>query len=207
MRWRGLPPISSPIFLTARSLHAGCLRSYRRGVRIESTRFEAEDLRSMLDQLLDRERLSLVARLETAAGRLREVEPRLDESDQGNDQAWSAVDILAHIAMFTSFYAGLTQRIASGAVPELAFLRQFKARDVVGQRLARRPAKELLAMASGELAGAIEWLREATPKDLRVSCKTDLGDSLSTGEIVRLPLCAHLELHLDQLERTLRDQR
>jgi hypothetical protein len=30
------------------------------------------------------------------------------------------------------------------------------------------------------------------------------GFSMTAGEIVQLPLCAHLEMHLDQLERTLR---
>jgi hypothetical protein len=30
------------------------------------------------------------------------------------------------------------------------------------------------------------------------------GFSMSAAEIAQLPLCAHLEIHLDQLERTLR---
>ena len=30
------------------------------------------------------------------------------------------------------------------------------------------------------------------------------GFSMSAAEIAQLPLCSHLEIHLDQLERTLR---
>ena len=74
--------------------------------------------------------------------------------------------------------------------------------QVSGAQFARVPADELLAIARTELTSSIEFL-----------CMADAGEmgrvgkvgpfELTAEEIGELLLCAHLELHVDQLERSL----
>jgi hypothetical protein len=59
-------------------------------------------------------------------------------------------------------------------------------------------------MAQRDHQRTIAYLRSADAAALQRRAVLDEGFSMSAEEIAQLPLCAHLEIHLDQLEGTLR---
>ena len=79
-------------------------------------------------------------------------------------------------------------------------------RDVLGEQLAALSSPELALMALAEQRRTGTYLRSASAHDLRRRCEMKgIGESVDAAEVARLPLCSHLELHLDQLERALRN--
>lgn len=169
-------------------------------MEIESTSFVGADLDRFLDELVDQDRRALIERLERASARLEELAERMPDAPAGEGDGWSAQEVLAHIAVLSKFYGVLAYRIGTGAMTELDLLGQVHLRDVAGERMARQPATELVRMATADHRRTLQWLGAATPPDLRRRCRTGPDASMSAEEFARLALCAHLELHLRQLE-------
>lgn len=168
-------------------------------MKIESPGFTEVDVRAFLEETLELERLRLADRLEADSARLEQL---VDQGiDAGEGEQWSGHDILAHIVVLSKFYGVLTSQVGSGKMAGADLLGAAQARDVAAEPLLTRPAATLLEMAQREHRRTIAYLRQASPMDLARRA-TLLGDvSMSALEIATLPLCAHLEIHLDQLER------
>jgi len=178
-------------------------------MRIESPDFTEREIRGFLDEFRDHERRRLANRLEAASTRLAELvkglsvpSPSARGSTRGDE--WSAQEVLAHIAVLSKFYGVLTCRVASGKITELDFLPQVKDRDVAGEQLSSLPRDQLLAFAQRDHQRTIAFLRSTDAEAMRRRAVLYEGFSMSAEEIASMPLCAHLEIHLDQLERTLR---
>jgi hypothetical protein len=58
-------------------------------------------------------------------------------------------------------------------------------------------------MALTDHARTLKLLRATEARSLRREAKLEDGSTISADQIARLPLINHLELHVDQLERTL----
>jgi hypothetical protein len=167
-------------------------------VKIESPDFTQTNVRAFLDELLDHERVTLADRLEAASSRLAEL---LGQGiDQGNgDQRWSGHEVLAHIVVLSKFYGMLTSQVGAGKLTEVDLLGAAQSRDVAAEPLLSLPTATLLAMAQRDHQRTAAYLRGAAAHDLARRA-TMLGDiSMSAHEIAALPLCAHLEIHLDQI--------
>ena len=182
-------------------------------MRIESTSFGPADLAGFIDDVIDRERLALIERLEHDSERLGEVAKRIShggevgsgpgaEGDEPTQQ-WTAHEVLAHLAVLSKFYGVLTYQIGSGRLSEIDLLGQVSQRDVMGERFAQQPPEVLAAGAQADHRRTLDWLRHAAPVDLRRRCDIGGGVSMSAEEMARLALCAHMEQHLDQLEAAL----
>jgi tetrahydrodipicolinate N-succinyltransferase len=170
-------------------------------MRIESSSYTAADLRKFLDEMLDHERMALADRLEKASERLAPLAPRVMPGH--GDQAWSAHEVLAHIAVLSKFYGVLFHKIASGKMTELELLSNVNLRDVMDEQMAKVDPAELLRMVLEDHSRTIKALRAADAASLRREAKVDGQDVISAEQMVRLPLISHLELHIDQLERAL----
>jgi hypothetical protein len=174
-------------------------------VRIESPAFTEREMQAFLDEIVNFERGRLADRLEADSARLAELVRNIPTGSLGGSGAeWSAQDILAHIVVLSKFYGVLTSRVGSGKVSELELLPQVKDRDVAGEQLSSLPPEQLLAFAQRDHQRTIAYLRSADAEAMRRRVVLDKGLSMSAQEIASMPLCAHLEIHLDQLERTLR---
>jgi hypothetical protein len=174
-------------------------------VRIESPAFTEREMQSFLDEIVNFERGRLADRLEADSARLADLVRDLPTgSVGGSGPEWSAQDILAHIVVLSKFYGVLTSRVGSGKVSELELLPQVKDRDVAGEQLSSLPPDQLLAFAQRDHQRTIAYLRSADAEAMRRRVVLYDGLSMSAEEIASMPLCAHLEIHLDQLERTLR---
>ena len=60
------------------------------------------------------------------------------------------------------------------------------------------------SMAQRDHQRTVAYLRSADTQAMTRRAVLYEGFSMSAAEIAQLPLCAHLEIHLDQLERTVR---
>jgi len=175
-------------------------------VRIESPAFTEREMRGFLDEQVDHERLRLADRLEAASLRLGSLAPTLTLPQRGREdsEGWSAQEILAHIVVLSKFYGVLTSRVGSGKVSQIELLEAVQSRDPAGEQLSSVPPDQLLAMAQRDHQRTVDYLRGADAAAMQRRAVLFEGFSMSAAEIAQLPLCSHLEIHLDQLERTLR---
>jgi hypothetical protein len=171
-------------------------------MKIESTAFTSAELQGFLDELVDHDRQSLIGRLENASARLAELGPRIKAGH--GEGTWSSHEILAHIAVLSKFYGVLVHKIASGQMTELNLLENVHLRDVVGQQMAELEPGDLLRMIEADHERTLQTLRTTEPAALRRTAKLEDGTVMSAEDVARLPLLNHLELHLIQLEESLR---
>jgi hypothetical protein len=174
-------------------------------VKIESTAFTAADLDHYRDELIDHERLVLADRLERASARLTELGRQLSPEVASNPDAWNSTEVLAHIAVLSKFYGMLTYKIGSGRLTELALLGNVHVRDVLGEKLAKEEAPSaLVEMAIADHRRTVQYLRSADAVAMRRECVVDGGRSVTRADdMAREALIGHLELHVEQLARTL----
>ena len=170
-------------------------------MKIESTAFTRADVEQFLDEMLDHDRHLLADRLERASARLAELAPRI-KAGHGEGH-WSDHEVLAHIAVLSKFYGVLVYKISSGQMAELDLLENVNLRDVVGDQMAQIEPLELLRMALADQARTLKLLRTVEPQSLRRKAKLENGEMMSAEDVARLPLVNHLEMHVDQLERSL----
>ena len=176
-------------------------------MRIESPAFTERDIRGFLDEQFDHERHRLADRLEADSARLAELvrdSAWNSPSRSGGGSGWGPNEILAHIVVLSKFYGVLTSRVGSGKVSQMELLEAVQGRDPAGEQLSSLPPDQLLGMAQLDHQRTIDYLRGADAAAMQRRAVLFEGFSMSAAEIVQLPLCGHLEIHLDQLERTLR---
>jgi hypothetical protein len=173
-------------------------------VKIESVAFTVADLDKYRDELIDHERLLLADRLESASTRLGEIALQVREDRDAEGEGWSPREVLAHIAVLSKFYGMLTYKIGSGQMSELDLLGNVNLRDVLGEQLAKEAPSALVDMARLDHRRTVEYLRSADAAAMRRECVVDGGRFVMRAEdVAREALIAHLELHVDQLEKVL----
>lgn len=176
-------------------------------MRIESPALTEREIRGFLDEFRDHERRRLADRLEADSTRLADLVrsmTTISRAGSASGDEWSPPEVLAHIAVLSKFYGVLMHQLGSGKLTELDWLPQVRDRDVAGQQLSSLPPDQLLAIAQRDHQRTIAYLRSADADAMQRRVALSDGFSMSAWEIAQLPLCAHLEMHLDQLERTLR---
>jgi hypothetical protein len=167
----------------------------------ESTTFTATDLHGFLDEMVDHDRLMLADRLQRASERLAEY-GELVTPGHGKD-AWSSHEVLAHIVVMSKFYGVIFHKVSSGKMTELDLLNNVGLRDAMDEQMAQLEPKELVRMALEDHERTIKALRAADAASMRRVVKVDGGETMTAEEVARLPLISHLELHIDQLARSL----
>ena len=169
-------------------------------MKLESPDFTELSVRAFLKETLDHERLRLADRLESDSARLAEL-VQAGVRDVRDGERWSGQEVLAHIVVLSKFYGMLTSQVGAGKLTEVDLLGAAQARDVAAEPLLPLPPQQLLSLAQRDHRRTIAYLRNATGMDL--ARRTNLLGSftMSAQEIATLPLCAHLEIHLEQLEQ------
>ena len=173
-------------------------------MRIESPAFTEREMRGFLDEVVDHERRVLADRLEADSAKLAELVREIPSSAQAPSADWTGHEILAHIVVLSKFYGVLTSRVGSGSLSQVELLEAVQSRDPAGKQLSSLPPGQLLAMAQRDHQRTIDYLRGADAVAMQRRATLYGGFTMSAAEIARLPLCGHLEIHLDQLQRTLR---
>lgn len=171
-------------------------------MKIESPEFTQADLDSFFNEQLDRERLRLAERLESASARLAAIAPRITQKESSGNQ-WSDHEVLAHIAVLSKFYGVMVHRVTSGQMTEVDLLDATKLRDVAGEQTAALPTAEIIASIAKDHARTANLLRSMDPAGLRRTARMPSGETVSAEFLVRYPLINHLEQHVEQLEGAL----
>jgi hypothetical protein len=172
-------------------------------MRVESAAFQPADVERFLDEFLEVEREDLVRRLEAASNRLAKLAPLIPPGAAPGSGGWNAHEVLAHVVALSKLYGMLTYKIGSGALAEFDLMSMVNQRDAAQAALAELGDPELLAMAQADHRRTLDYVRGASAADLQRRCRLGLGREMSAGEVLRLPLVAHLEQHVRQLEATL----
>lgn len=171
-------------------------------MKIESPAFTLDDVKSFMDTYLDRERDILAERLQHASDRLAALAPRV-KAQAGDEAAWNAHELLAHIAVLSKFYGVLVHRISSGQMPNMDLLEAVHLRDTAGHQMSQLEPPDLLRMTVADHERTIKTLRTTEARDLRRTAELGDGITMTAEEVARLPLISHLELHIAELERLL----
>ncbi len=171
-------------------------------MKIESPSFTPDDIRAFMSSYRDRERDLLADRLQRISDRLAELGPRV-KAEAGDDGAWNAHEILAHIAVVSKFYGVLVHRIASGKLQDMNLLEAVNLRDAAGQQMSQLPPEELVRTSLADQQRTIQALRGTDTAALQRSARVDDGTAMTAEEVARLPLVTHLEMHIEQLEKML----
>jgi hypothetical protein len=171
-------------------------------MKIESPEYTGETLIANLNAMQDYDRQVLAERLERVSSRLAEIAPRV-KSGRSDGGEWSEVEVLAHIATMSKFYGVLVHRMITGKVTDLNLLQAAQMRDGAIDQMSDLEPAELLRMALADHERTIKELRSAGAAALRRGFPLPEGGTMSAEEVARLPLIAHLEMHVDQLEKML----
>jgi hypothetical protein len=172
-------------------------------MKIESPEYAQSDLTTFLDEMQGHDQQVLADRLQRASQRLAEIAPRVTAARGGGDE-WSAVEVLAHIAGLSKFYGVVVHRMVSGKMTDLNLLIQAaQMRDGSIDEMAGQEPGELLRMTLADHERTIKELRTADAAALRRAAPLPEGGTMTAEEVARLPLISHIEMHLDQLEKSL----
>ncbi|HYS97331.1 MAG TPA: hypothetical protein VEM94_02940 [Candidatus Dormibacteraeota bacterium] len=171
-------------------------------MKIESPAFTLDDVKTFMDAYLDRERNLLADRLQIASERLAALAPRI-KAEHGDENSWSAHELLAHLAVLSKFYGVLVHRISTDQLPNMNLLEAVHLRDTVGHQMSQLEPADLVRMTLADHERTIKTLRTSDPQALRKTAELGDGITMTAEEVARLPLVSHLELHIDQLEKLL----
>jgi len=171
-------------------------------MKIESPAFTLDDVKTFMDAYLDRERNLLADRLQIASERLAALAPRI-KAEHGDENSWSAHELLAHLAVLSKFYGVLVHRISTDQLPNMNLLEAVHLRDTVGHQMSQLEPADLVRMTVADHERTIKTLRTSDPQALRKTAELGDGITMTAEEVARLPLVSHLELHIDQLEKLL----
>jgi len=184
-------------------------------MEIESPNFTEDDLRAFVDEVVAYERsrpkdgLTLVERLEAASRRLGEVVAYIAPGADRNPApggGWNARETLAHIVLVSQVLGWATWAVASGEQKEITIMSFLSLRDIAGDHFSKVSPRELVEIAQAEHLSTIEYLCMADAEALARRARVGPFD-FSAEEIGRLLLCAHIELHIEQLESALGTRR
>jgi hypothetical protein len=151
-------------------------------------------------RLAARDCANLAERLRTATAEIHRLAPLVSSKISGEQaEDWSAIEVLAHMAMLSAYFTTTALKAAAGQDVKGDLLEQIRARDLITPEFTRLPALHLAELAETYLARAISFLETPEPVALARLIQVSGDWYLSVLEVIRLGVCAHLEMHLEQL--------
>ena len=170
-------------------------------MRESSNDFTAADLPRFFDEIFQSDVRHTRERLRVASERMNQLAVRVPEAPR-TDGAWNAKEILAHIAVLSKAYGVFGYFIASGRLTDLTLGEVISQRDAEGDTYMAMSCLEIAAAATTEHQRTLKFLDGAAVEDLRRECRVERG-TITAEYVVRLPLVAHIEQHIEQLEEAL----
>jgi uncharacterized damage-inducible protein DinB len=171
-------------------------------MKSESAAFTAADLPHLFEEILVWDARATADRLRRANKRMHQLAERIPDDAPEASDGWNAKEVLAHIAVLSRAYGVFGYMVAKGRLTELTMEGVITQRDVLGAALAARPLAEIVAEAERQHQRTLKFLAEATPEELQRTVQVEHG-KVTADYLLRMPLVAHLEQHIDQLEKAL----
>ena len=167
----------------------------------ESAAFTSADVPRFFDEIAEYELRRLADRLRAASARMAELAARVPD-ERASGPEWNAKEVLAHIAIVSRAYGVFAYMVAKGRLPELELGQVIAQRDAFGEEMAQRPVAEIVAEAQRQHERTLAFLADLSLEDARRTVRTENGE-VSVEHLLRIPLVAHTEQHLEQLEAQL----
>lgn len=170
-------------------------------MRESSSTFTSADVPRFFEEIFEWDKAHTADRLRRASARLVELVPKVPDVPRAGDE-WNAKEVLAHIAVLSRAYGVFGYMIAKGRLPELMLGDVISLRDAEGDKFMALSPAEIADEAVRQHERTLAFLATATSEELRRECRTE-SDRITAEYVFRVPLVAHLEQHVDQLEKAL----
>lgn len=170
-------------------------------MRETSNDFTADDLPRFFDEIFEWDVRHTRERLRVASERMNQLVAAIPDVPRGEGE-WNGKEILAHIAVLSRAYGVFSYFIASGRLTDLELGDVINQRDSEGDKYMAMSCVEIAAEATRQHKRTLKFLDGASTEDLRRECRVERG-TITAEYVVRLPLVAHLEQHVAQLEQAL----
>jgi hypothetical protein len=171
-------------------------------MKVESPQFTAEEIQGFVTDYFDHEKALLVDRLRNIVDEVDSLASSVPDGSTGDDVSWSPVETLAHMVTSSQYFGWLAHQVASKKEELGDILEMLKLRDVVSGEAAQLPVETLNKQFRQNIERTIRFIEKTPYEALRT--KFDyVGLELSVEDLIRIPLCSHLESHIEQIRASL----
>ena len=171
-------------------------------MKLESPQFTIEQIQSFVTDYFDHERDLLVSRLRKIVEQVDMLVSSVPEGPAGDDVGWSPVETLAHMVTSSQYFGWLAHQVASKKGDPGDILEMLKLRDVVSGEAAQLPVETLSDQFRENIERTIRFIEKTPFEDLRTRFDY-VGRDMTAEDLIRIPLCAHLESHIEQIRAAL----
>ncbi|MGH9194777.1 MAG: hypothetical protein ACRD1T_03445 [Acidimicrobiia bacterium] len=173
-------------------------------MKIESTEFTPDVFDSFIEQYLTHEREHVKGRLLKVVEEVESMLPAIESRSAAAEEKWSANETLAHMAVSTQFFGWLVHQVAKQEEIQGDIVEMLRMRDVAGSDASQKPSAELAKQLRDSIERTISFAGSVSVDELRNSIKY-LSRDMTAEDILRIPLCGHLEEHVEQLREAVAD--
>ena len=171
-------------------------------MKIESTSFTDADYDAIVEGYFERERRMLLERLRALPDRVDEIVPSLEGAAPTEDQAWNALETLAHIAVGVQFFGWAIHEVSEGKDVGPQIAEAIKLRDPAIISSLEQPPDVLAKQFRDGVDRTAAFLETVPFDDLRNAVQ--FGNRRLSGEdFMRISVVHHLEDHLEQMRAAL----
>lgn len=165
-------------------------------MKVESPAFTPDDIKSFVTDYFERERTFLIERLNGISRAVSEIPDEIAEKG-GSEDSWSPAETLAHMATASQYFGWLIHQVATqNDVGDVLSMLQM--RDMASSEAVKLPVDELVGQLKTTLERTISFIETVPYEDLRKSFDY-VGITMTAEDLIRIPLCSHLESHIDQM--------
>jgi hypothetical protein len=177
-------------------------------VHIESTSFDEDDLHAFIHEVVAYEKarpldgLPVPDRLERVSERLSDLATFVGTADAAPAGEWTPREIVAHMVLVSQVFGWAAVAVGEGEQTAIDVLSFLRLRDAAGATFAELPLDDLVHMAIAEHEALVGYLRYAGPEALARRA-TVYPFPMGPEQIALFHVCAHVEMHIAQLEQAL----
>ena len=171
-------------------------------MKVESPSFTEKDVAGFLTDYYEHERNLLVARLRKIIEDADALLPSIRDQGETNGDSWNALETLAHMATSSQFFGWLANEVSKKGDLTGDPLETIKMRDIVGNQAVELPIEELAGQLRENLERTIKFVEKVDYESLRRTFNF-VGHQLSGEDVIRIPLCGHMENHIEQIREAL----
>lgn len=170
-------------------------------MKLESPRFTEEQVQSFVTDYFDLEKANLVQRLKKIAEDVEAIAGSISPQGDPADE-WNPRETLAHMVTSSQYFGWLAYQIAGKKQDPGNILEMLRMRDEVTGQAAESSVEVLTQQLRENIERTAGFIEKVSLSDLRVRFDY-VGVELTVEDLIRLPLCAHLESHVDQMRRSI----
>lgn len=171
-------------------------------MKVESPSFTQKDVAGFLTDYYENERRLLISRIQKIIEDTEALLPSITDQGKTNGDSWNALETLAHMATTSQFFGWLASEVSKKGDETGDPLEMIKMRDIVGNQAVELPIGELAKQLRENLERTIKFIGKVGYEDLRKTFNF-VGHRLSGEDVIRIPLCGHLESHIEQIREAL----